>query len=103
MNIYKVFLIALVSCLSFAAYADDLKKGETLYVQQCASCHGAKGEGLGIFPSLSGKTYQETLNLLNTYRSYGKVGRLSALMYVRVSNLSDQETEQLSIYIETLK
>ena len=27
----------------------------TLYHQQCASCHGASGEGVGSFPALQGR------------------------------------------------
>jgi cytochrome c len=30
------------------------RQGATLYAQQCAACHGDKGEGRGDFPALAG-------------------------------------------------
>jgi mono/diheme cytochrome c family protein len=37
------------------AAADVLARGETLYTQHCASCHGDRGQGAaGIYPALAG-------------------------------------------------
>ena len=38
-----IFLIAAVSL----AAADDVADGKAIYMQYCASCHGAKGDGKG--------------------------------------------------------
>lgn len=34
----------------------DVYRGETVYQQKCASCHGAAGKGGGIGPPLAGAT-----------------------------------------------
>ena len=76
--------------------------GADHFEAKCAFCHGAKGEGVGIFPALKGLSAQEAQNKLERYRSSKKVGRYSALMYVRSSQLTDKQIEQLADYIGQL-
>jgi mono/diheme cytochrome c family protein len=37
--------------------ADQAKRGEALYVEQCAACHGDRLEGSGPMPPLAGKDF----------------------------------------------
>jgi mono/diheme cytochrome c family protein len=37
--------------------ADQAKKGEALYMEQCAACHGDNLEGSGPMPPLAGKDF----------------------------------------------
>src|SRR5215213_8222485 len=37
--------------------AEQAKKGEAVYKEQCASCHGDNLEGAGPMPALSGKDF----------------------------------------------
>jgi len=37
-----------------AAAGGDVYRGETVFQRECAACHGARGEGGGVGPRLSG-------------------------------------------------
>jgi mono/diheme cytochrome c family protein len=41
------FSIALLGSITAVAGGDDVEHGKTIYLQYCASCHGAKGDGNG--------------------------------------------------------
>lgn len=44
--------------------------GQTLYTDQCASCHGEQGEGMGDFPALTGNamvTGEDVVQLVTGY------------------------------------
>ena len=41
------FLLSGILLLASTALADDVARGRVLYMRNCASCHGAKGDGRG--------------------------------------------------------
>ncbi|MBW3568294.1 MAG: cytochrome c [Proteobacteria bacterium] len=54
------FFIAAVSAALFAILAAPVSaaEGETIFAQQCAACHGRKGEGMQyVAPSLKGSEF----------------------------------------------
>lgn len=56
------------------ANAESLQIGQKLYLNQCASCHGDKGEGRGNYPSLVGNrtvTMHSSVNLVRIILSGG--------------------------------
>jgi len=51
-----------------------MEQGEQLYRQQCAACHGARGEGLGPYPALAGNralTLEEPVNAIRVVLNGG--------------------------------
>lgn len=55
-----VFIIVVVAATAFSAAKDDFKRGEALYRQNCAKCHGGDLKGRGMAPSLIGVTEHMT-------------------------------------------
>ena len=81
--------------------AGDATAGKAKFAS-CIACHGVQGEGMAIFPKLSGKTAEETTALLKAYRAGETVGPNSALMMPQASTLSDEDIANLAAYIATL-
>jgi cytochrome c5 len=83
------------------AVAGDPTAGQAKFAT-CIACHGAKGEGMGIFPKLAGHTAEETVDLLTRYRAGETVGPNTPLMAPQAMALSDEDIANLAAYIETL-
>lgn len=77
--------------------------GESKYAASCASCHGAKGQGMGTFPKLVGLTAETVKSRLATYKAGKQVGAQSAVMMPIASMLTDAEVDALAAHIATLK
>ena len=56
-----------------AGGAGDVAAGQALFAT-CAACHGAKGEGAGMFPKLAGLSADKAADLLKKYRAGETVG-----------------------------
>ncbi len=67
----------------------------------CIACHGARGEG-GIGPALAGQDPAAIGSALIAYRKGETRGNQSALMWSQAAQLSDQDIDHLSAFIETL-
>jgi cytochrome c5 len=83
------------------AVAGDPAAGQAKFAI-CIACHGAKGEGAGIFPKLAGHTAAEIVDLLTRYRAGETVGPNTPLMAPQAVTLSDEDIANLAAYIETL-
>lgn len=44
--------------------------GQTLYTENCASCHGEQGEGVGDFPALAGNQVVTTADVQQLIQGY---------------------------------
>ena len=66
----------------------------------CAACHGQNGEGMGMFPKLSGQTAEYISEALYEYKNRVERGNMSQTMWSQASLLSDNDIEQLSKFIE---
>lgn len=67
--------------------------------EQCAVCHGERGEGVEA-PSIAGKKESELLQAMKDYKS-GK--RQDAAMKELMSKLNDQDLADLAAYYATMK
>ena len=110
----KLTAIVFASGLAAAsgqAMAADADAGKKLYEQSCASCHGMKAEGQGMFPKLSGKSADHIATALAHYKNgdqdalkeMGDLGGSNfAIMAPNAAGLSDADMENLGAYIESL-
>ncbi len=74
-------------------------KTSPLYKKSCASCHGNIGEGI-IGPKLLGDSKEKILAALQDFKS-GK--RKNYVMYGLLSNMTDQQLEDLANEISTFQ
>ena len=64
----------------------------------CGACHGSQGDG-GVGPALRDRTVEYITDRLVTYRSGGRVGGQSNLMWAQAATLTDEDINQLANYI----
>jgi cytochrome c5 len=83
------------------AVAGDAAAGKDRFAT-CASCHGAQGQGMGIFPKIAGQSPDYVAGRLQQYRAGEQVGPTSALMMPHASGLSDEAIADLAAYIASL-
>ena len=98
----RTLLVTASLVASFAAglaqAAGDTVAGKAK-AEECALCHGDRGEGLEA-PKISGKTESELLQAMRDYKS-GK--RQDAAMKEALSKLSDQDLANLAAYYASMK
>ena len=66
----------------------------------CAACHGSEGQGMGVFPRLSGQTADYIQGRLVSYKNRETIGNMSSTMWAQAGMLSDNDIETLSKFIE---
>ena len=76
-------------------------KGEQIYLSICAQCHGDSGEGL-IGPSLQDPEWQAKYTDTEIFSSI-KLGHMDSPMISWGDILSDQQIEQLVVFIRELE
>ena len=86
-----------------AATAGDAAAGAAKFTASCASCHGAKGQGIGTFPKLAGQSADMIKSKMATYKAGKQIGPQSAVMMPLASMLSDADVANLAAHIATLK
>jgi cytochrome c553 len=75
------------------------KTGAEKYAM-CAGCHGAKGEGNGIFPRLAG---QQPTYLATQLKNFKSGARQGGPMGAMAANLTENDMQALSAYEGSLK
>lgn len=99
-----VALTAAIAMMSGPAFAaGDAAAGKSKYSSICASCHGANGEGAGIFPKLTGLSAADAAGKLKKYKAGEQVGPNTAMMAPMATGLSDDDIANLAAHIATLK
>ena len=93
--------VVLVS--SNGAAAGDAEAGDKRYHESCHACHGPAGKGASSYPKVSGNPVEYTREKLISYRAGQKFGPNSALMIMMAKPLSDEEIENLSVYLKDAK
>ncbi|MEW6133446.1 MAG: c-type cytochrome [Pseudomonadota bacterium] len=86
-----------------APAAGDAAAGAAKFAASCASCHGAKGQGMGTFPKLAGLSADLFKSRMADYKAGRQVGPQSAVMMPIASMLSDAEVDNLAAHIASLK
>jgi len=87
-----------VPVVAATAVAGNPDRGRDRYAS-CISCHGPQGQGMGIFPKISGKSAEYIEGRLKQYRGGEMVGPTSPLMIPMASGLSDADIADLSAFI----
>jgi cytochrome c553 len=73
-------------------------------VPACASCHGAKGQGIPVqFPRVAGQHADYTLGQLSKFRSGERANDAAKMMRVISAKLTPQEMEAVAQYIQGLR
>lgn len=88
---------------SSGALAGDAAAGDERYHESCHGCHGAAGKGASSYPKVSGNPVEYTREKLIAYRSGQRFGPNSALMIMMAKPLSDEEIENLAVYLKDAK
>ena len=83
------------------ASADEFSSIRSLWAG-CAACHGTDGKGIAAFPKLAGSSADYISTALMQYRNGETRGAQSVLMWGQAGNLTDQQIQTLSEYIEQL-
>lgn len=94
---------AVADATAAVAAAADSAAGAAKFTASCASCHGAKGQGMGTFPKLAGLTADVFKSRMADYKAGKQVGPQSAVMMPIASMLSDAEVDNLAAHIASLK
>jgi mono/diheme cytochrome c family protein len=76
----------------------DIKRGKTVFAQQCAACHGIAGLGGEIGPSLANERVRRT------YRDVRKIvtDPPPPMPKLYPSRMSQADVRDVSAYVETL-
>jgi mono/diheme cytochrome c family protein len=110
-SLVVVLTVTLLPCFALAEGSVD--KGKALFVQQCASCHGAGGKGdapaaaaLNPKPrNLTDKAYMATLNdqhLVDVIKKGGPAVGKSPLMPAMGAALKDGDIQDVIAFIRSL-
>ncbi|MDM8567329.1 c-type cytochrome [Candidatus Halobeggiatoa sp. HSG11] len=83
---------------------DDLKYGKKLYLKQCASCHGEKGQGdkKNYYPRLQGQHYEYMLRQIRWIKA-GKRRNANIRMMRNIEKFSERDLKAVIDYISRLK
>lgn len=95
--------LAVALVCSSAAVAGDAAAGDKRYHKSCHACHGPAGKGVSSYPKVSGNPVEYTREKLIAYRSGQKFGPNSSLMIMNARPLSDEEIENLAVYLKDAK
>jgi cytochrome c553 len=87
----------------------SLARGEAIFRQglpdqgvvQCASCHGASGEGQGVFPRLAGQHAHYVLEQIKVFQLTNQRPR-GAVMKEAIHDLSDADARAVARYVASL-
>ena len=97
---YLSYFLVFLSLFSSSSHSADIKAGEEL-AKKCTACHGAKGvSNNSQWPSLAG---QQPAYLSAQLKAFKNGSRKNPLMKNMVSNLSEQDFNNLAAYFSSLK
>jgi cytochrome c553 len=66
---------------------------------QCAACHGPEGQG-GIGPTLAGRSADNIIDKLLTYKRGETVGAQSFLMWPQAQGLTDGQIGMIGVFVQ---
>lgn len=97
---------------SFVAYvpSGSIKKGELLASTggngttiPCMTCHGPALKGVGMIPSIAGRSPSQMARQLIDFQTGARNGANAQLMKTVVSKLSDEDIVAITAYLASLK
>ena len=80
----------------------SIEAGKTLYKKECRGCHGPTAKGVSSYPKLRGQTVEYLADKLIRYRKGEKFGPNTPLMAPRAKKLSDDDIQNLAMFIVSL-
>lgn len=84
-----------------AVAGGDPEVGRIKYNSTCAGCHGKNGEGMGMFPKVSGQSAEMLAAKMHDYKAGKKVGPQSAIMHANTQNLSEDDINALVAHMSS--
>jgi len=83
---------------------DQLEKGEQLFIEKCAACHGkyAEGNKEAVFPRLQGQHYGYMLRQLQWIRD-GLRKNANPAMLVQIKTMDDATLASIADYVSRIK
>ena len=66
---------------------------------QCAACHGPEGQG-GVGPTLAGRSADNIIDKLLTYKRGETVGAQSFLMWAQAQGLTDGQIGLIGVFVQ---
>lgn len=73
-------------------------------VPACASCHGAKGQGIPVqFPRLAGQHTDYIYSQLNLFRTGARANDAAKMMQTIAAKMTDADMKAVSAYIQGLR
>ena len=91
--------IVLVSGFTNTATAEDRFYDIRDKWVQCAACHGPEGQG-GIGPTLAGRSADNIIDKLLTYKRGETVGAQSLLMWPQAQGLTDGQIGLIGVFVQ---
>lgn len=101
----KIKLVILLISLTAAALAMGEGNGKATYYKKCVSCHGvdAQKRALNISKPLNTFSKEEITKALVGYQEGNYGGKMKKLKQGLANSLSEEDIEDISAYIQTLK
>lgn len=100
--IWVLFALPTLGATDDAANKANIEAGKILSAK-CVACHGADGNTtVGNWPKLAGQHKNYLIAQMKEFQKGPQGNRDNAIMYANVSQLTDQEIEQLSAYYTSL-
>lgn len=93
--------LAVLLCLSGAAWGADVLKGKQRAAMACAVCHGPLG--IAPMPSAPHLAGQQELYLVEQLRAYRSGKRKHEVMGVIAKPLTDEDIENLSAWYASIR
>jgi len=103
----SVTLLLALTLSATAAPPENYRSGDPVrgreLAGECAPCHDGDGRTrFGIYPRISGQTYDYFLLSMKEFRSKERHQAYAALMWPSVAKLSDQDIRDLAAYYSSL-
>lgn len=95
----RIFI--LIFFLFFNTFANDsYENGKKLYKQKsCGNCHGAKLQGMNLYPFLANRSGGFLTYKMKRFRSRKSDNQQQEMMIPFARNLSDKEIKDLVLYM----
>lgn len=100
----RILAVTLLGTIAMTAQAAGDPEAGKAKSTACSICHGADGKAqIPMYPKLAGQNAQYLVYALKAYRSGERKGAMAGMMTPNVTNLSDQDIEDLAAFYHGLQ
>lgn len=100
-NACAIAIAVMLATVPFSLWSQNKPDGAQIYKDRCASCHGAKGEGLPAVKIPAVKGTAMTVKQITELIATGVGGK--TVHATPIVNLNDAEINAVSVYVKSLK